>query len=61
MFGLVLLFSALFPLSFATFLMGKRDLVVYLTVFLMYCDNHCSVALPRGAVGWSSVSDCCIY
>ena len=26
-----------------------------LTVFLMYGDSQCSVALPHGAVGWSSV------
>ena len=26
-----------------------------LIVFLMSCDCKCSVALPRGAVGWSAV------
>ena len=28
-----------------------------LTVFLMSCDGRCSVGLPRGAVGWSTVCD----
>ena len=29
-----------------------------LIVFLMSCDCFCSVALPRGAVGWYAVCDC---
>ena len=24
----------------------------------MSCDSQCSVALPRGTVGWSAVCDC---
>ena len=31
-----------------------------LTVFLMFYDSECSLALPRGAVGWSAVCDCVI-
>ena len=31
-----------------------------LTVFLMSCDCYCSMAPPQGAVGWSTVCDCCI-
>ena len=27
-------------------------------VLQMYCHYKCSVALPRGAVGWSGVGDC---
>ena len=56
---LVLLFSSLCPSSFAFILKGKRELVaLLLTVFLMYCDSLCSVALPHGAVGWSAMCDC---
>ena len=29
-----------------------------LTVFLMSCDNQCSVALSHSAMGWSAVCDC---
>ena len=25
---------------------------------MVFCDIHCSVALPYGAVGWSALSDC---
>ena len=47
--------------SFAIILTGKRiDGCFTLIVFLVFCDCYCSVALPRGAVGWSSVCDCCI-
>ena len=44
---------------FAIILMGKKELVVLLTVwfvFLVFCD--CCVALPRGAMGLSAVCDC---
>ena len=44
---LVLLYIYLCPSSFAIVLMGKM-------VFLMSCDSQCSVALLRGAVGWSA-------
>ena len=33
----------------------ERDGCFTLIVFLMYCDYYSSVALPRGAVGWSAV------
>ena len=42
--------------SFAIILMGKRELVALLFVFLVCCD--CFVALPRGAMGLSAVCDC---
>ena len=39
--------------------MGKREsLLLFLIVFLMFCDCKCSVTLPHGAVDWSAVSDC---
>ena len=40
--------------SFAIILMRKRELVALL---LLSCCK-CSVALPRGAMGWSAVCDC---
>ena len=40
--------------SFAVILTRKRELIV----FLMPCDCWCSVGLPHGAVGWSTVCDC---
>ena len=42
--------------SIAIILMGKRELVALLFVFLVSPD--CSVALPRGATGLSAVCDC---
>ena len=46
--------------SFAIILTRKRELVAfnYFIVFRMSCYCKCSVALPRGAVGWSVVCDC---
>ena len=32
-----------------------------LTVYLMSCDNQCSVALPHGAFGWSAKQQVSIY
>ena len=43
------LLSVLF--SFAIILMGEREVIAYLIVFLMSCDCQCSVAFPNGAVG----------
>ena len=55
----VLLFGTLCPSSFAIILMGEeRACWSTLTVFLVYCDSQCSVALPHGAMGWSVVCDC---
>ena len=42
--------------SFAIILMGKRELVALLNVFLVSRD--CCMALPRGAIGLSAVCDC---
>ena len=45
--------------SIAIILMGKRELVALLSLsFLVSCDG--CVALPRGAMGLSAVSDCVI-
>ena len=56
---LVLLFSTLRPSSFAVILMGEERADCFvLTVFLMSCDNQCSMALPHGAVGWSAAWYC---
>ena len=48
--------------SFAIILKRKRKLVALLlyTALQMYCYYKCSVALPRGAMGWSAVCDCVI-
>ena len=49
-------FALLYVLSsFAIILTRKRELV-YLLVLSCYCK--CPVALPHGAVGWSSVCVC---
>ena len=43
---------------FAIILMGKREMLALLLLsFGMYCYCKCSVAFPRGAVGWSAVCD----
>ena len=36
----------------------KRAGCFALTIFLMSYDSQCSVALTRGAVGWSAMCDC---
>ena len=42
--------------GFAVVLMGRRELVALLFVFLV--SRGCFVALPRGTVGLSAVCDC---
>ena len=42
--------------SIAIMLMGKRELVALLNLYLVSCDGR--VALPRGAMGLSAVCDC---
>ena len=37
---------------------GKECLLLYLYVFLVYCDCLCYVAFPHGGVGCSAVCDC---
>ena len=37
-----------------------RDGCFALIVFLLSCGSQCSVALPRGALGWFVVCDCAI-
>ena len=45
--------------SFATILKeGEKAVCFAIIVLQMYCYYKCSVALPHGAVGWSSVCDC---
>ena len=47
--------------SFAIILKRKRKLVAMLLLsyrYIVTIINNCSVALPRGAVGWSAVCDC---
>ena len=56
---LVVSFSTFYLSNFEIILMGKKELCT-LTVFLLLCDSHCSVALPRDVVGWSAVWDYCI-
>ena len=41
--------------SFANTLVGRSFTLI---AFLVSCDCDCSVALPRGVVGWSVVCDC---
>ena len=38
-------------------LIGKRELIALLCLSSLSCDCYCSVALPRGAVGWSVMCD----
>ena len=55
----VLLFSVLCPSSFAIILKKKGEAGCFaLIAFLMCCDSRCSVAFPRGTVGWSAECDC---
>ena len=44
--------------SFAIILKRKRKLVVLLLLSYRCIVNKCSVALPRGAVGWSTSALC---
>ena len=37
---------------------GEKAGCFAIIVLQMYCYYKCSVALPRGAVGWSAVCDC---
>ena len=44
--------------------MGERErelVALLLSIFLMYGDCKCSVALPLDAIGWCAVCDCGIY
>ena len=58
---IVLFFCTLCSSRFAITLMGVERVGCFaLTVFLMSYDSECSLALPRGAVGWCAVCDCII-
>ena len=42
--------------SFAIISLGKKDSwLLYLSCLLMSFDSYCSVSLPHGAEGWSTV------
>ena len=57
--SLYFLFNTVCPSSYAIILMGEESVGCFaLTIFLMSCESQCSVALPHGAVGWSTVCDC---
>ena len=47
------------PSSFAIILMGKRELVTWLSLSFLV-SRDCCVALRRGAMGLSAVCDCSI-
>ena len=47
--------------SFAIILERKRKLVALLLVLQLHCYYKCSVVLPHGVVGWSTVWDCGIF
>ena len=48
--------------SFAIIYLEEEDLEIAgcfaIIVLQMYCCCKCSVALPRGAMGWSTLCDC---
>ena len=46
--------------SFAIILTGKRELAALLS-FVFLVSRDCCVALPRGAMGLSAVSDCVFF
>ena len=61
-FVFVLLCIALCPFWFCGHLEEEERTGYFAVVVLQVCCCcGCSVALPRGAVGWSAVCDCDIY
>ena len=45
--------------SFAIHSLAKKDSwLLYFNCLLRSFDSQCSVSLPHGAVGWSTVCDC---
>ena len=59
MFVFVLLCIILCPFYFCNHLeeVEKAGCIAFI-VLQMYCYYKCSVAVPRGAMGWSAVCDC---
>ena len=55
MFVFVLLYITLCPFYFCNHLEEEEKAGT-----LLLLPYRCSVALPRGAVGWSAVCNCCI-
>ena len=50
---------SLCPFYFCNNLEEDEKAVSFAIIVLqMFCYYKCSVALPRGAVGWSAVCDC---
>ena len=59
MFVFVMSCIALFPFWFCNHLEEEEKSGCFAIIaFQMYCYYKCSVALPRGALGWSAVCDC---
>ena len=59
MFVFVLLCSTLCPFWVCNHLEEEEKAGCFAIIVLkMKCYYKCSVALPRGAVGWSAVCDC---
>ena len=54
----VLLFRTSCHSSFASILMGKKELVAYLSVLFVTCDCQCSVTLPHCVVRLSAAPGC---
>ena len=58
-FVFVLLCNTLCPFWFSNRLIEEEKAGCFAIIVLhMYCYYKCSVALPRGVVGWSAVCDC---
>ena len=54
--GLFRCFLFCYAILFGNHLDGEERTGCFtLIVFLVFCDCYCSVPIPRGAVGWSSV------
>ena len=56
-FNVKILFGSICVLSIFT-IISLRNFTF--TVGLMLCGCHCSLSLPRGAMGWSAARDCSI-
>ena len=59
MFGPCFVILYFVSVYFCNHLDGEEKAVCFaLSVFLMSCNSHCFVVLPRGTLGWSAVCDC---
>ena len=57
----VWLFRNLCHSSFVSILMGKKELVAYVSVLLVSCDCQCSVALPQCVMRLSAACGCELF